>query len=156
MPNAPKPTPVIATAFDVDVFARTIFGEARGETMQGQIAVANVILNRVRIAQAYFTKNGKSHPLYGSGTIGSACKARLQFSCWNQGDPTYRAVVAANLDDARLQRATCAALMVLHGQAADNTSGSTHYHTPAVSPPWSRGKTPLCTIGGHLFFNDID
>ena len=34
-----------------DIFAKTIFGEARGETLAGQEAVASVILNRVKKSQ---------------------------------------------------------------------------------------------------------
>ena len=41
-------------------------------------------------------------------------------------------------------------------QLVDPTTASTHYHTPAVKPAWSRGKKPVYFTSGHVFFNDID
>ena len=37
---------------DTDILARTIYGEARGESISGQEAIASVILNRVAIAKS--------------------------------------------------------------------------------------------------------
>ena len=39
------------TEEDVDILARTIFGEARGESLSGQEAIASVVINRVKFAQ---------------------------------------------------------------------------------------------------------
>lgn len=36
---------------DTDILARTIYGEARGESISGQEAIASVILNRVAFAK---------------------------------------------------------------------------------------------------------
>ena len=44
---------------------------------------------------------------------------------------------------------------VLVAEFPDITFGSRHYHTPGVTPRWSRGKTPIIKIGGHLFFNNV-
>lgn len=44
----------------------------------------------------------------------------------------------------------------VHGWLDDPTSGATHYHTRAVSPPWSRGRRPAAEIGRHLFYNDVE
>lgn len=140
---------------DLDVMARTIFGEARGEQYRGQVAVAWVILNRAAAAAQYTRKTGKAHKLFGNGRVASVCKAPLQFSCWNTGDPTYEAVTAANLDQLALRRAHFVALASAFGFERDPTLGSLHYHTLAVQPAWSRGRSPAAIIGGHKFFNDI-
>ena len=36
---------------DIDVLARTIYGEARGESISGQGAIASVVLNRVAFSK---------------------------------------------------------------------------------------------------------
>jgi N-acetylmuramoyl-L-alanine amidase len=62
---------------DVDVMARTIMGEARGEANQGKAAVGWVISNRVSAGTWY------------SGSVFEVCRKPYQFSCWNVGDPNF-------------------------------------------------------------------
>lgn len=131
------------TAEDIDTLARTVFGEARGETRLGQIAVAHVILNRV-----------KAESWYGD-SIEEVCRKPWQFSCWNENDPNLSKLKAADLGDEAFRKCMFAALGAISGWFPDPTEGSRHYHTKGVSPEWSRGKTPVCTIGVHRFFNDI-
>ena len=64
-----------ATSEDIDTVARTIWGEARGEPIEGQQAVASVIGNRANIAAAWEAHHGVPHPLYGDGHLASACLA---------------------------------------------------------------------------------
>ncbi|VVO24210.1 hypothetical protein PS723_04459 [Pseudomonas fluorescens] len=63
-----------------DILARTLWGEARGEGLAGQIAVAWTIRNRVN--------DGKAKSWWGEGYAGVCLKA-WQFSCWNKNDPNY-------------------------------------------------------------------
>ena len=65
---------------DRDILARTLFGEARGEGLVGQIAVAWTIRNRV--------EDGKAKSWWGEGYAG-VCLKPYQFSCWNQNDLNY-------------------------------------------------------------------
>ena len=69
---------------DIDTLARTLYGEARGESHTGKIAVANVVMNRVALAS--------KHPHFGDGTAAGACKAPWQFSCWNAADPNSQII----------------------------------------------------------------
>lgn len=155
---------------DIDVLARTIFGEARGETLEGQIAVAYVALHRALIAGAQLRRAGKQHRLYGNGTIASACKAPWQFSCWNPGNPTLEAMLAADMNMPAFQRAMHIATGVALRLLSDALPTSTHYYAPAkVKPPplWVTGRAAtaavpairpareLGTIGGHAFFGDV-
>lgn len=128
-------------ASDLEIAARTIFGEARGQPYAGQKAVAHVIINR-------WKRNGVD------GTIASTCLRWKQFSCWNPGDPTRAKMTDATWDDARLREALRAFLEAMDEE--DFTGGARWYHTVVVSPSWSRGKQPVLTIGDHAFFNDID
>lgn len=126
---------------DLDILARTIYGEARGEDWEGKIAVGHVVLNR-----AIRRDTSAAHE----------AQRPWQFSCWNHNDPNRAKLLAVTEADAAFRECLRAAEAVLTGAEPDPTEGATHYHTPAVSPFWSRGKEPCAVIGGHLFFNDID
>ena len=143
----------MAVSHDVDITARTIFGEARGEPDEGKIAVAWVIRNRAAIAQA----TGRRQ--FGDGSPASACQRPFQFSCWNNNDPNAARLRALDADNPDPVFAECLRIAedVLGDQTPDPTDGATFYHTRALNPPpdWSRGKTPCATIGHHLFFKNI-
>ena len=129
--------------FETEILARTVYGEARGEPMEGRIAVAAVILNRVAASQ--FRRDE---------TIMGACLRYRQFSCWNRADANFSVIAGSRLDTATYIACVQAALRALAGE--DPSGGATHYHTKSSRPAWSRGKKPCATIGGHKFFNDVD
>lgn len=60
---------------DHDILARTLWGEARGESLAGHIAVAWTIRNRVN--------DGRAKSWWGEGYTG-VCQKPYQFSCWNK------------------------------------------------------------------------
>jgi spore germination cell wall hydrolase CwlJ-like protein len=140
---------------DLDVMARTVYGEARGEIPSGQIAVAWVVRNRADRASAYHLAHGKPHPLFGDGTIRMACKWPSQFSCWNQSDPMRPKLLAAKT--ATLAACLQAAYGVLSREFADPTGGALHYYAASMPEPpkWAAGLTPCAVIGAHRFFNDV-
>ncbi|MBD8623098.1 cell wall hydrolase [Pseudomonas sp. CFBP 13727] len=132
-----------------DVVARTLWGEARGEGIAGQIAVAWVIRNRVHDA------NPRSW--WGEGYIG-VCHKSWQFSCWNPGDPNYPYLSGARpIPQAQWAQALVVAEQVIAGRTADPTDGATHYHALRLSPPpaWAAGATRTLVLGGHAFFKDV-
>ncbi len=130
---------------EIDVLARTIFGEARGEPVEGMEAVANVVLNRVKIAQK------KGRYWWGNNIIG-VCQKPYQFSCWNKNDPSYHRLT--NVSDKNIYFVTSLriARRAVIGALPDRTKGATHYHADYVSPYWARGEAPVKTIGRHLFY----
>ena len=132
---------------EVDVLARTLYGEARSESRAGVEAVAHVILNRVKHAQS---KGGK---FWWGHDIVSVCQTPYQFSCWNPGDPNRQKLMAVT--DKNIHFVTClriARRAVYGGLGDDNTHGADHYHTTAVAPKWSYGRTPIAQFGTHVFF----
>ena len=131
------------TPNDLMIFAKTIWGEARGETVEGQIAVAHVILNR--------SKQGG----WWGDTVPGVCLKPKQFSCWNEGDPNRAKMGDLSLDNRALARAVSIAAGVLSGDLPDKTGSATHYHTTAISPSWAAGHEPSARIGNHVFFNSI-
>jgi len=126
---------------DMDIFARTIWGEARGEPELGQIAVAWVIVNRLR----------RTH----DKTLRDICQARFQFSCWNAGDANRARLEAVGFESRAFRTAFITALSVWGGEAGDPTDGARHYHNHTVEPAWARGHKPTAIIGNHLFYNDV-
>lgn len=127
---------------DMEIFAKTIFGEARGETHEGQVAVACCILNRFN-----------SKKWFAGKTIAQTCQKPWQFSCWNKNDPNAQKI--ANLTFPTYSKYFSIIKEALQG---DITNGATHYYAPALvkCPNWAKDKTPCARIGNHLFFKDID
>lgn len=152
MENAPGiKTPLAA---DIDVLARTIYGEARSETLAGQIAVAFVIIHRARAAFAFAGKFGKPHPLYGDGAILAACKAHEQFSCWNVGDPNYAKINSVTLSDPAFQVAMYVATGAVNRLLSDALPRSMYYFAPGlIAPPaWATQQLFLATMGSQRFY----
>lgn len=122
--------------------ATAIYFESRGEPLMGQIAVAEVILNRVDDRR--FPNSVCAVTTQGVGTAGRACQ--FSYACDGRSD-----VMAAGV--ARDRSEKLAALM-LSGRERVVTSGATHFHATYVSPRWSRKMTRTAAVGAHLFFRN--
>lgn len=149
------------THADIDTLARTLYGEARGSSSDDRTAVAHVILNRARIAREFVAVRSPTrtrHPLFGSGSIESACKAPWQFSAWNENDPNRAKLLAADLSDPAFLRCMLHAAAVMLGeQPAPFPNDVCHYHAKSMPtlPPWALGKTPVLDTGAHLFYAGV-
>jgi N-acetylmuramoyl-L-alanine amidase len=130
---------------EIDVIARTIWGEARGEGLAGMQAVAFVILNRVEVAEV----NGG---YWWGNTILQVCHKPYQFSCWNKTDPNFKKVIAVTESDPFFKLCRQTAQRAVLGFLRDNTNGATHYHERSIMPYWTRGETPTARIGRHIFY----
>jgi N-acetylmuramoyl-L-alanine amidase len=133
------------TATDLDILARTIWGEARNQPWEGQLAVGSVVLNRVR-------RGG-----WWGATIAEVCHKPYQFSCYLASDPNAVLVARVSLaSDAAFRQCLAAAAAVVSGLVPDPTQGATHYHTKSLpTPRWAEGRTPTISIGAHRFYKDI-
>lgn len=134
---------------EVDVLARTIYGEARGETVRGKEAVACVIMNRVRRAQE---RGG----YWWGASVEKVCLKPWQFSCWNENDPNREKIQQVEPGHRVFDTCLRIARRAVSGCLEDPTHGATHYHSLHVNPPWSRGRPACAEIGRHLFYNDIE
>ena len=130
---------------ELEIFAKTLFGEARGEKLPGIEAVANVIINRVKHAIRL------GHFWWGK-TISEVCLKPFQFSCWNTSDPNRQLLNQDLSKDAIYQLCERVAKRAIAGFLPDNTRGATHYHTKNVNPSWARAAVPCADIGHHLFY----
>lgn len=138
-----------ATEKDRDILARTLYGEARGEGFEGQIAVAWTIRNRVF--------DGKAKSWWGEGYAG-VCLKPWQFNCWNQNDPNYAYLSGAKqIPAAQFAQAQRAADQVMSGAVPDPTGGATHYYATTMpkAPAWAAKAKQTLRLGHHIFFKDV-
>lgn len=150
------------------LLALTLYGEARGETALGKRAVAWVVRNRMAQAERYIAKRGRSHPLFGNGTVAGAVLKPWQFSCWNKGDPNLPKLLDIVQTNGESAGAGLWAVLkavaqgVLEGEWDDPTFGATHYCTLALwgddNEQWygqaeiEAGRTAeTVQIGNHVF-----
>lgn len=128
---------------DLTCLSEALYFEARGETVRGQFAVAEVILNRV---------DSDRFPGSVCGVInqGTGRKHACQFSYTCDGHPETIAEPAA------YARVSKVAALMLDGAPRALTNGATFYHTTAVRPSWARKFTRTAQIGVHLFYRAPD
>jgi spore germination cell wall hydrolase CwlJ-like protein len=136
---------MIISLDDIDVLARTIYGEARGEFLDtgiaALIAIANVALNRSK------------KPSFWGGSIRDICLQPKQFSCWNPRDANYALIKKVMRGEMLFDTCWQTAQNVLEEKWPDITKGADHYHTVSVKPFWAVGKKSLLTLGHHVFYN---
>ncbi len=114
-----------------------LYFEARGESLKGQFAVAEVILNRV---------DNPQYPKSICGVVGQSGGGGCQFSYVCDG---ARDVMR---EKGAADRAGRIASAMLAGAPRALTSGATHFHTRAVRPRWARQFPQTAAIGAHLFY----
>ncbi len=146
-----KPEDVIKQISDLEVLFLTIYGEGRGEPVEGQIAIGNVIHNRLRKAVA-------------GTTYKDVCLADKQFSCWNQDDPNFpllieigeRLILGENITDIVLRQCICVSRGIRDEEILDNTHGALNYMTTQLfhspkRPAWAINAKVVRPIGNHSF-----
>lgn len=142
-PSAPVETaPAAEPQIDArqhNCLSQAIYYEARGETQRGQIAVAEVIMNRVR--SGYYP-NSICGVVYQGSHRSTGCQ--FTFTC----DGSLGQRPRGRAWD-RAQRVATAMMM---GYARPITQNATHYHTTAVNPVWSAGLVETTQIGVHKFY----
>ena len=115
---------VLATASEVDILAALIQCEAGGESLEGQIAVGSVVMNRVRSA-AY--PNTITDVIYASGQFTPACTGKLD-----------RLVLSGNIKESCRQ----AAAAVINGTC--NVGDAMHFRRVGTKEGF--------VIGNHVFW----
>ena len=116
-----------ATTGDLNLLARLVYAEARGEPYTGQVAVAAVVLNRVKSSSFPNTVSGV---IYQAGAFSVVADGQINLS---PNDTARRAASDA-----------------LNGW--DPTYGCLYYYNPSTATSaWIRRKTIKLTIGNHVF-----
>lgn len=115
------------TQSEIDLLARTISAESRGEPYQGQVAVGAVILNRIE------------HPSF-PNTMAGVIYQNGAFSCVDDGQ----------MDEDVYESSKKAALDALNGW--DPSGGAIYYYNPKTATNrWIRSRPVIVTIGDHIF-----
>lgn len=143
---------MIFTDYDVDQVTLTLYGEARGETWEGQRAIVHVILNRYAHPGWWSRQQGDGIP---DDTLAAVCRDPYQFSCWNPSDKNSAILRNPNtLKKPEVQRLRRAIEQELESPGIDPTHGATHYCTRKVAPytGWAKGRKPVKIIGNHQFY----
>lgn len=119
--------------------AEAIYYEARSEQTSGQLAVAEVIANRV---EDHRYPNSICEVVYQGATRTTGCQ--FTFTCDGATDrkPTGW----------RWEKAETIATHVIMGLNETKTSGATHYHATYVDPVWNSGLIKTRQIGTHIFY----
>ena len=118
---------------DIECLASNIYHEARGEGLHGQIAVAQVTVNRVA--------SGKFQS--------SVCKvvyANKQFSWTNSGTKRVK-------DTKAWQNAVAVAQAVLTKSIHLPDFKALYFHTRQVKPTWAKTKRVVAVINNHIFYS---
>ena len=147
---------VLAALSDHQVLALTMWAEARGEAVEGRIAVGCVVRERVR------------DPRW-PDTYREVCLQTWQFSCWNTSDPNHAklmrlatlfladfAIRSSTPLDPMLRECLYLAEGVIGGQILDRVGRANHYLTRTLlerhPPAWTAGQVPVARVVGHAFF----
>lgn len=122
--------------------AEAIYFEARGEPIAGQVAVAEVILNRV---------DAGNYPSSICGVVnqGTGRLHACQFSYTCDGLPE-----AVN-NRAAWDTAGKIAQLLIDGAPRALTAAATHYHADYVNPYWAKVYPQTAKVGRHIFYKQI-
>lgn len=122
-----------------ECMAQAIYYEARSEPRIGQLAVADVVLNRVR-STAY--PNSICEVVFQGSERRTGCQ--FSFTCDGSMD--------AKLNKRKWKSSEDLAGAVLAGVRIPVSRNATHYHADYVDPYWADTLAPTAVIGVHKFY----
>lgn len=116
---------------DLRCIATGVFFESANQSVEGQLAVANVIINRA--------ESGRFAP-----TPCAVLTQRGQFSFVRRG------IIPTPPNDGRWQRAVAIARIASEDRWSDPVPGALFFHATYVSPGWNRPR--IARLGDHIFY----
>ncbi|MGZ8286041.1 MAG: cell wall hydrolase [Allosphingosinicella sp.] len=126
-------------AASLQCLTAAVYYEARSESFEGQRAVAQVVLNRVR------------HPAFPKSVCGVVYQgSRRRTGC--QFSFTCDGSMRARRDPAAWARARRVAGAALAGSVYGPAGHATHYHASYVRPWWAASLKRAVTVGSHIFY----
>jgi N-acetylmuramoyl-L-alanine amidase len=133
----------------IEVMALTIYGEARGESWEGMLAVGFVIVNRSRLWKQ---------------SIKEVCFAKNQFSCYNSNDPQYCHMLSQATYWKHTKEEENDTMLVaqtaLYGWNESTVGDATFYRVIGNKNKWFDGQIKkgklikVCDIGHHEFYKE--
>jgi spore germination cell wall hydrolase CwlJ-like protein len=147
-----KPTPAKVDPTEHKCLATMVYGEARGEAIQGMVAVAYTAVNRAA-----------------KKTVCDVVLAPKQYSIFNNNPALQAAATSLHvepnqknvIDRESWERSLKVAQDVLERRVPDPTNGATHYLAPKVMkiknyryPKWSKKYELVVVIDNHKFYKE--
>lgn len=115
---------------DLKCLSQAVYWEARGESDEGKIAVANVVMNR-----------------YEKEKYNSVCEVIKEKGQFGWVGKKKRIVEKKSWEKANL-----IAESVYNHEIKDNVNGARWFHEKRVHPSWARKRTIVARIGNHYFY----
>jgi Cell Wall Hydrolase len=140
--SAPRDPQSYARA--LQCLTETIYYEARGESEDGQRAVAQVVLNRVR------------HPAYPNSICGVVYQGSERRTGCQFSFTCIAGVMGPITDATSWERARRLASAALHGYVFRPVGLALNYHTTAIHPRWGDSLVRQTVIGAHIFYRRPD
>ena len=137
---------------ELECMALNIYHEARGERIEGQVAVSQVVLNR---------KKSNFFPNTVCGVIKQAKISRWYLEHHNKAVPVrnqcqFSWYCDGKSDSPQDMRAwghsLTIASQVMRGEHPDMTGGAMFYHAHYVEPYWKHTMLHVGNVGDHLFY----
>ena len=128
--------------------ALNTYHEAKNQSMIGQVATAQVVMNRVADSRYPNTvcEVVKQGPKYKGSDVPVRHKCQFSWFCDGKSDEPKK-------DSKEWRMAEEYARIVLSGRIVlDVTEGATHYHATYVKPSWAKTKTRTTRIEKHIFY----
>ena len=126
------------TASDLNCLTAAVYYEARGESREGQAAVAQVVLNRVRSPAFPKTVCGVVY----QGAAVHSCQ--FSFACDGSS--------AAHHETGAWDRARVVAGRALGGYVMSTVAGATHFHVVSLGALWNGSLVKVAQVGQHVFY----
>lgn len=126
----------------VTCLAQNVWFEARGSSVDDQLAVAHVVLNRV--ADARYPDD-----------VCEVVWQPKQFS-WTHDGLSDRVRFDNAIDRRIWKELVQLAMAAISGRLDDPTGGATHYHADYVQPGWAGRMDLLIRIDDHLYYRYAD
>jgi hypothetical protein len=128
----------VDTASDLNCLTAAVYYESRGESREGQAAVAQVVLNRVRNPAFPKTVCGVVY----QGAAARSCQ--FSFACDGQ--------TGARHESGAWDRARGIAGRALGGYVMSTVGGATHFHVASLGAIWNGSMVKVAQVGQHVFY----
>lgn len=135
-------SPIRPGATPLECLTQAVYYESRGEPREGQVAVAQVVMNRVN--------SGRYPASVCAVVFQGADRPGCQFSFACEGNRQGGGVNPASW--ARSQ-AVAQEVLAQSSRANSAPTGADHFHADYVQPKWAGQMQRLVQIGRHIFFN---
>lgn len=138
---------------DVDLLARTLYCEARGEELSSLEAVAQALINNIYGAGVFVARTDRANgsPLVGRNARNPDHKI-VQLSCWRKKGFDQDKALRINRRDFAFRLCRRMVIRVISGCAGDVVQGATRFHRHDTDPEWIKGLIPVAEVGNFLFY----